>query len=837
MKTEEPVSKAPASTYRIQLSPAFTFRDLGAVTDYLSELGIDAIYASPVMEAVSGSTHGYDVISFSEVRRELGGESEFIQLLEKVRTAGLGWVQDFVPNHMAFSYENRWLSDVLLKGRDSKYSAYFDIEWDHPSPFLRGKVLAPFLASDYLEQLNDGKISFDDGMIDCSGMLMPCTAPHTAASSALQIHEILQRQHYLLRCHLSASSEINYRRFFAVNNLIAVRPEHDGCFTDMHEKILHIVNKGLISSLRIDHIDGLYDPRSYLERLHEATNVRPFVEKIIGEGETLCDEWLIAGTTGYDFLSMCNSLFVDWDGARRIQSAYSSMTGRRIGAGVIRKLKREICFRFFRGDFDRVAFRMLAELRSAPYFTEVGLHELSDLLIDIACAMDVYRTYVSESSASPRDIGTLSNALQKAMRGLHRKQLTQAFRMLIASARSDVRARRALMHFQQLTPAVYAKAVEDTLFFRYCPLISLNEVGCTSLLRTHGMRIGRFHNFILQRVSKFPYAMNATSTHDTKYGEDFRYRIDTLSEIPSRWLQHFKNFRAMNESKAGTLKRRPAVADEYYLYQLLIGLGANDRNVEALSDRIKSQMVKYLREGKLLSSWRKPDTEYETTVIEFVDRVISDSEFMKSFDELSSFLSYHGMIKSISSLLLKIGCPGTPDFYQGSEALCLNMTDPDNRRPVDFHTLRERLHLALQKGSGYAGLARMLESGMYEELKLFVTAAALRLRKAHRGLFMEGRYVPLSVSGDKGRFIAFARLKGKQAAVFLLPLLTVSTAQPSMLVEERAFLLLRGLETVNTLRSVFTGKEIETGHTSKLKLSELVSDVPWFFGMSGETDD
>jgi len=834
------------STYRIQLTPSFGFRALESLLGYLAELGVDAIYASPAFEARKGSTHGYDVTSYEAVRNDFGGESEFISLLRSVRNRNFSWIQDFVPNHMAFSMENRWLRDVLSRGRASRYADYFDIEWDHFSPLLKGKVIVPFLPSDCWNELREGHITIRDGSIlDAHGLLLPLrskagrrSAQSLSGEGSRSINEIIEIQNYRLRSALSSSYEMNYRRFFAVNELIGMRVEERELFLKMHSLLLSLIGRNLVTGVRIDHVDGMYSPLTYLRRLRKAVgNAYILVEKIFIGNEELREKWPVEGTTGYDFLRMSNGLFVDKRGCRKIASAYSEITGRRLHEDTFPSLKREITLRFFKGDFDRVAYQMLRELKGADYFSDVGVSELSEFLIEIASRLPVYRTYVDEVAADQKDLNILSETLNRVHSTGHRQSVHDAFRRLLNNAASDIRARRALMRFQQITPAVTAKSVEDTFFFRYSPLISLNEVGCSPL--SPSVEPPQFHRFIRRRFALFPFSMNATSTHDTKYAEDFRYRIDVLSEIPEEWIRKVREWFKMNEEKhlqvAG--KSSPIKADEYYFYQLLLGFEPDCNFDDFKTERIKRQLLKYVREGKVMSSWRYPDTEYEAALVSFAKRVLSDRAFMKEVRDFGQKISFHGFINSISSLLLKIGCPGIPDLYQGCEIVNSSMTDPDNRIAVDFTGLRNTMKaLGIYRSSGRRNAGRLLDEGAFSEIKMLMTSELLRVRRENGPLFKRGSYIPLKVSGKAGdHIIAFMRRRGRKMALFALPRLTVGLLHSSKYTD--AWLdgtAISGLPPGTELFNYYTMEPIRVETNGILNLQALVGGLPWKMAFSGD---
>ncbi len=892
------------STYRLQFTPQFTFRDAMAVIDSLKELGATTIYSSPIFEARQGSGHGYDVTDASKIRHEFGTLEEFTALSEAVHMAGMSWLQGIVPNHMAFDRSNRLLRDVLENGRASAHSVCFDIDWDHYSPGLKGKVVAPFLGTGYYEALakHELKLVVDDGvMVDYRGFRLPLSSmthrnliddiiasglsgdayepsEFTASgnddsASAVEIFRklisnrrfersarqviaeinrnlekidaILSKQHFLLRWHGSASREINYRRFFAVNDLIAVRVEDPPVFAELHSFAGELVRKGLVDGVRVDHIDGLSDPAEYLRRLRELIgDCFVAVEKITCGNERLSMKWPVDGSTGYDFMSWTNSLFVMPESRGPITDTYRKFTGYSgsIDENVI-ETKRKVVRTLLDGDVANVSLILLSSMKDRKYGRDVTLKGLQEAVIEFLAHMTVYRTYFSKGSYDKDDVERFSEALKSAsVTTPELKTELSALLSLMNDAATDISLRIPLMRLQQLMPSAMAKSVEDTFFFNYNALVSLNEVGSDP--REFGLTSTEFHKKIVERFRRHPYSMNSTSTHDTKMGEDLRCRISVLSEIPEEWDRHILRWRAANNRYRKKWKSGlcPTPGDEYYIYQILLGSRPPEGSSREWRKRLKAHMVKYMREGGTCTSWEKPDPAYESGCLQFIEKMLStgNDSFMKSFDRLQRKVAFHGFLNSMSMVTLKIMCPGVPDTYQGSEGWNFSFVDPDNRRPADFNSLKERLQSLSGRGNSHtaAELAGRFRDGA---VKTYITRLLLRLRRQESDLFLDGDYVPLKTAGaGKNNVVSFARKLGEKCAVVSVPRYTTrltgegrrSLWQGSW--NDTSILLPAGFPAV--LSDVFTGRKPGTGRKNsarRLMVKDVLVDFPVSVLLSG----
>jgi len=622
------------STYRLQ---PMKFSEIREKLDYFVKLGITHLYLSPVLKARPGSTHGYDVVDHTVINEELGGEDEYRKLIIEAKRKGLGIVQDIVPNHMVVHHTNWRLMDVLKKGKESKYYSYFDF-------YEEEKIRIPILGD------RNFKITYvnNEPYIDYYGNLFPVN--EQSKKYLNDIETLLRNQYYEL---VDWKEYPSYRRFFAVNELIAVKQENDWVFEESHRKILSFD----IDAFRIDHIDGLFDPETYLKKLKSKIEDRQiFVEKILSIDEKL--RWnFIEGTTGYDFLNYSNFLFTDNED--RLTEIYKRIWDKDLDEIVV-ETKKKIIDTMFKHDIERLA-NMLG----------VSYEELKNFL---SC-LKVYRTYITEEDRRDEEI------------------VKQCSPKVYEAMKKNV---KVFMKLQQYMPGVFAKSYEDTVLFIYNRLISLNEVGTN--LKHYSISCDEFHKFNLSRVGSFSF--NATSTHDTKFSEDVRMRISAISEIPDEWE---KKVNEWHDILTPSIDRN----DEYRLYQTLVGSfeGFN----EEYKERLKNHMRKALREAKVHTDWVNPNEEYENKVFSLIDKMFTNEKFKESFLEFEEKIDDMGKIKSLSLVTLKVTSPGVADFYQGLENFRYLLTDPDNRRPVTFDQLPEKYSEDLfDNGKIKAHLTRVL---------------------------------------------------------------------------------------------------------------------------------
>jgi (1->4)-alpha-D-glucan 1-alpha-D-glucosylmutase len=957
-----PCPQTPVATYRIQFSRDFTFRQARSIIDYLSRLGISDCYASPLLKSRSGSTHGYDVVSHDELNPELGGEGDFIPLVEDLHRRGMGLVLDIVPNHMSADESNlRWL-DLLEYGRYSTSSGFFDVRRSgRRRQTAASRLLLPVLGGEYGTALREGQLrivfspetgrlavrvhgsmslpltpssytpvlkrgirvlgdasprsseelrrlakEFDamptpDGQPPAEGVrglhsagrrlekkLSSLCADDQRVTAALEeamdeinsrpmaADRILEGQFYRLAFWRRAATEINYRRFLSVNDLVGIRVEEPSVFDASHKLILDMIARGAVTGLRVDHSDGLWDPEQYFVRLQarakrasreadgrekgkggawrqgRRTDARQsfylVAEKILRGGEELPRRWQIDGTTGYDFMNLVNGLFVLRTSSDRLKADFEEFIEGDVGTGergrppgaaaraapvpplsfedIAYVCRKQSMASLTRADVGALATCLQELSGTMPGFEDIPRRTLARSIEELAARFPIYRTYASPSSPSltGHEAELVKEALDRAEQGskgldpmawrlLRRVFLTRP----LAAAKREGRgegsgggggedegreeedlALRFIMMFQQFTPVVMVEGVENTAFYRYNVLSSLEEVGGDP--GRFGTSIGEFHAANAARSMRWPHSMLASSTHDTKRGEDVRARINVLSEVPAEWRSAVERWAKLNvKSKSGASEGAPAKggkgwtgegkvapgrSDEYLFYQTLVGAWPLGGVTPDFVERMVAYMQKASKEAKLRTSWLHPDDPYSAAMDTFVRGVLKDEEFLSDFESLNRKAVYFGMLNSLAQLLLKLTCPGVPDTYQGTELWDYSLVDPDNRRAVDFskrkqmlERLEERMGKPGSTATGTpttttapAGLAR----GLWEHpedgaVKMFVLSSTLRYRQAHRQVF-EGAYIPLAVTGPRGDHVcAFARESREGRVVVAVP--------------------------------------------------------------------
>ena len=686
---------APGSTYRLQLTPDFGFAEAAEAGEYLADLGVTHVYLSPVLEAVPGSRHGYDVTDHSRIRGELGGEEGFRAMAKRLRGLGLGLVLDIVPNHMAVPADlplNRQLWTVLRDGRGSRYASWFDIDWT-----ARGeRMLLPILGGPLESCLGDLRVEAGGGP-DGEPTLryFDHVLPLRPGTALLPMPGLLESQHYLLAGWRDASTELNWRRFFNVTSLIGVRVEEPAVFDATHEVIVRLVAEGLVDGLRIDHPDGLADPRGYLARLASATDgAWVVVEKILETGETLPVDWACAGTTGYDALKLIDGLFLDPAGADPLTAEYAQFTRQLGDAPVARRFadvavaaKREVATGTLAAEVTRLA-RLLGSV--CPGVTE---DETRAVLVEVLAAFPVYRAYVHPgeipSAAAEAAIG---DAVESARRRLPRKlrgladDLGQAVLGLRRPASGAAgRAGELVVRFQQTTGPVLAKGVEDTAFYRWSRLLALDEVGGDP--DRFGETPGAFHAAAERLAGAWPFTMTTLSTHDTKRQEDVRARLAVLAELPERWGRQVADWhaRAVTSSAFGQTAAAVDADTEYLIWQTLVGA----RPISG--ERLAGYLTKAVREADRRTSWTAPDAEYEAAVLGLAARALDDPGLSDSIGEFVAAIADDALANSLGAKIVQLTMAGVPDIYQGCELSGLSLVDPDNRRPVDFARRRALL--------------------------------------------------------------------------------------------------------------------------------------------------
>jgi (1->4)-alpha-D-glucan 1-alpha-D-glucosylmutase len=901
--------RIPLSTYRVQFNKRFGFSDAREIVPYLGELGITDLYASPIFKARQESSHGYDVVDHSSINPELGTMDGLEALSRDLRERNMGWLQDIVPNHMAYDSENRLLMDVLENGPQSQHINFFDIEWNHHDESLKGKLLAPILGGFFGECLENADIALEfnqhglfiryysttfplriDSYSEVLGnnlatlrKRMDRTHPdyvklmgvfyilknlpdrnesgerddqirftksmlwelyeanpvirlfmdenirlHNGSKgnpgSFKRLSTLLGQQFYRLAFWRVGVEEVNYRRFFAINDLISLRIEDKDVFDRVHQLPFRLIESGIVTGLRVDHIDGLYHPQQYLQRLRQgAPETFLVVEKILAAGEPLKPNWPIQGTTGYDFANAANGLFCQAANAEKLDAAYRNFTGIQLACGAMASEdKRLLIENDLLGGLENLVYQLKAIASKFTHASDFTLTGFRKALEAVFVNFPVYRTYINEEGADERDRQVIAWTMEKARASLpsHVHEIDFIERMLLAfsapefSKEEKKNALEFAMRLQQFTSPLMAKGIEDTFLYVYNRLVSLNEVGGNPDLFGHTPE--DFHAFARQRLAAWPHSQNATSTHDTKRGEDVRARIDVISEFPEEWEALVAQWHAQNKpfKKRRGAQFIPDRNDEYFLYQTLLGawpfedgvreaaaeIGAGENVPDGFRSRMREYLVKAVREAKVHTVWLKPDREYEDGFLEFLDRLLGIPHdpaqaaaqpnaqpasqpaappasqpavpFLTSFLPFQRKIAFYGLFNGLSQTLLKIAAPGIPDFYQGDELWDLSLVDPDNRRPVDYGVRKRMLaDIREREGNDLQGLLQEMLARLPDgKAKLFLIYRALKARSATPSVFQYGEYLPLPAEGPrKESVLAFARTFGRNWCISVMP--------------------------------------------------------------------
>ncbi|CAN5508854.1 malto-oligosyltrehalose synthase [soil metagenome] len=869
------------ATYRIQVHPDFGFADVQELLPYLRDLGISHVYLSPITESRPGSTHGYDVIDHNEVRDDLGGREGLNALMDACIEHELKLVLDWVPNHAGVGSRNVYWQDVLAYGPNSPYARYFDIEWKPLKPELLGKVLLPFLGKPYGDALDSQEIAvtYDDGRFYASyfesrfalapstyDLILAAALEHSERSDAYwdlkelhdaystltseerekaealrlrlaaileadqakpwlelpaeTIHDILERQCWRLSFWKTAGHEINYRRFFDINELVGLRMEDDQVFWDAHRLLGELLAHEAVEGVRIDHIDGMFDPHRYLDRLRELGGRSVWVEKILAHGEALPEDWPVEGETGYGFMNDAMHVLLDPESEHAIDRTYRRFVDdNRSYEDVVHASKAIVVDSMLSSELSRLAYE-LDRISEADYNTrDFTLAALQSALAEVVSAFDRYRTYLPYDEEGAREV--LLKAIYAA-RQRHPATERSAYDFLQRVVMGDIRpdlmdAQRAWVgRFQQYTAPVAAKGVEDTAFYRFVRFAALNEVGGEP--GDWAMPPAAFHARARHRAHRYPRNLLATATHDHKRGEDTRMRMIAIADVPQQWEDSLVLLADIGQQHTGI--HGPSRRDQYLFFQTLAALwhGSDHAN---LGDRLWTYMQKAAREAKLDTSWIDPSEDYESDLESFVRGVVSDERTSGALDDLSAELARLGFANSLTQLTLKLTTPGLPDFYQGCELQDLSLVDPDNRRPVDYD-LRRRLldeNEATLSDPSPEAVVDLINS-REEGAKFYLTARLLRLRRVMPELF-EGDYRALDLEGPGAEnWVAFSREGDGSAIVVIVPRRPIDASESE---QEHASVLLP-----DTLQSLgwtdwISGARIEGGES--IDTSSLA--IPW----------
>ncbi len=980
-------ANVPRATARLQFHKDFTFDQATALVPYFARLGVSHLYASPILKARPGSTHGYDCVDVGLVNPELGGEDALRRMAEAIHAAGMGLVVDIVPNHMGVGTDNAWWQDVLLWGPDSRYAFFFDIDWLSSDAALRGKLLMPFLGEGYGAVLGSGDLvlAFDErtpgiearyftnrfpiaiggyaAILDGTGhaalheaargfeavaeladlprndarereamlsrrdalladarALLSTALRADGARAALdralerfapgsaegrgRLHALLESQAYRLASWRVAADEINWRRFFEVTDLAGIKVERDEVFDAMHATTFRLYRDGVIDAVRVDHVDGLADPRAYCRklqrRLEEIERERPpsrwtrpwiVVEKILAADEDLRGDWMIDGTSGYDFMNEVGALLHDPRGAEPLAAFWSTATLRladfkseQVAA------RRQILAENLAAEFNAFARSLHRVARADIDTRDIALIAIQRAVTELLVQFEVYRTYIDGRGRSAADTTVIVEALRAAhetVRPSDRAVLAWLDHWLGGDGQSDdgplpdvlpqaeTRRQRserlhAITRFQQLTPPLAAKSVEDTAFYRYGRLISRNEVGSNP--GDFALTADAFHAKCLRRLGAFPHAMLAIATHDHKRGADTRARLAVLSEIPQRWIATIRRWMTLNtpiehraelvaEAVAENAPMTPpaglaaiahAVAesapvplpeDQIMLIQTLIGAwplslagtldvddGAVKGRVAAFVERVAAWQLKALRETKRPSDWAMPNESYEATCRAFLDRIMepATSPFFREAATFVASIAPAGALNGLVQSTLHLTVPGVPDLYQGNEFWDFSMVDPDNRTPVDY-AARQSALMGLDGGTTPASLLPHWRDG---RIKQALIARLLAVRTDKPLLFSLGDYQALSVDGKHAaQVLAFLRRNGSERMVVVVTLHAAALLEGSdrPLVDaarwEDTEVVLPPGNASNAWFDVVTGARRKSA-SRRLKVSELLSELP-----------
>ena len=848
--------RIPTATYRFQFTPEFGFDQARDLVPYLSRLGISEVYASPLFQASSSSTHGYDVNDPNQFSAALGGKEGFEKFSKALKAEDLGLLVDFVPNHMGIDGEFNWRwQDVLENGENSRFARYFDIEWQPRLDRLKDRVLVPILGAHYGAVLEKGELalSYAEGrfFIRYFRFRLPLR-PHSygavlqeimaqlpadddrrallrslsdafenlpaedteqrevllhktrdrlrdllASDDLLQarleqvlkkfngipgdpatvesLHALLESQHYRLAFWKVGAHEVNYRRFFAVDTLVGLKMEEPEVFDATHRLLGELVSRNAISGIRLDHIDGLWNPAQYLERLAELVRRKlngggplyTLVEKILAAEETLPAKWAVHGTTGYEFCANLIELFLDRADEPAWTRIYCDFTGERASSpDLTYQDKLFVLQEIFPNAIIGLANELDALIDSDWHWRDLSLHEIETGLLHLLACLPVYRTYRAPGQTMVEDE-------KKWVRQAVHQAITRnpcldptGLRFLAsvvmgdyppagASAEQKQAFANWVCKLQQATGAVMAKSVEDTHFYRYVRMFGANEVG--SHPSRFGQPVEEFHRINQQRLEQAPLNLLATSTHDTKISEDCRARLFALAELPAEWEAHLNAWHRITQALRHDVDGReaPDRQEEYLLYQLLLAawpLGMQSPD-DAFRQRIQSCFHKAQAEAKRNTTWTYPHKSWETATGSFIEAVLSSEEFLRDFVPFAERIAARGMTYSLAQTVLKLTSPGVPDIYQGNELWDFSLVDPDNRRAVDYEARKALLEKLDQRTPD-----DLWNNWTDGAIKMKIIQSILTYRREFPQVFTQGQYEPLEVRGGRAaEVIAFLR--------------------------------------------------------------------------------
>ena len=827
----------PVSTYRLQFNNHFTLTHLDALLPYLQTLGVTTIYASPIFGAAPESSHGYDGVDPTRINPEIGTEAQLRAIGGRLAEADMGWMQDIVPNHLAYHPDNEWLMDLLEKGPLSEFANFFDTSL--ASSFFHGRIMAPFLPFPMDETLahNALMLAYEGErlVLKVQGNVLPlkpgsyatvlragAAQPTDAVQLLLeqidqvrhfdepatyavrwaefrlqlaslmadgmmkdyvqhclkalnndpnQLQQLAEVQHYRFCTEPETRQAMTYRRFFTINGLICLNMGDENVFEAYHALTKTWLAEGIIQGLRIDHIDGLFDPAAYLKRLRILAGDEAYivVEKILQDDEDLPTDWATTtqGTSGYDFLAMVNNLLTDGRSEAAFRDFYQALIGTDTSlTDRIRYRKAYFLAQYMGGELNNLRQYFLSlNLIDATTLTELTAGELKQAIGEVLVACPVYRYYGNQLPLPADEADALQTMLDAI--GETKPELKTALgllenALLIEPLKGDAdynnRALRFYQRLMQFSGPLMAKGVEDTLLYTYNCFIGHNEVGDSP--ERFGMSPDAFHQAMQHRQTHWPLAQNATATHDTKRGEDVRARLNVLTALPDEWVAEVQHWQTLNaDAKENDA---PEPNDEYLMYQNLLGAyPMPGQDEDDFPNRFRLYLEKALQEAKRHTTGWVVEESYHEGVRAFTDRLFDrQGKFWNRFRAFHRDVADFGITNSLVQTLLKCTCPGVPDVYQGAEGWDLSLVDPDNRRPVDFVRRQCDLEafIARQQTASETVWSDLWQHRFDGRIKLALTYALLHERRQNAALFAEGAYRPLSVEGShREHVLAFAR--------------------------------------------------------------------------------
>lgn len=822
------MTAAPISTYRLQITPEFTFQDAEKLVPYLDRLGVTHAFISPILQAAPGSLHGYDVVDHSRISADNGGEDGLRGLANSLHERGMGLIVDVVPNHMAIPtpiWHNHALWSFLRDGNDSPYAAWFDIDPGAAGGFLLpvlGRPIGKVILDEEFD-IAEAAVPQPDGSVRTENVLryFDHVFPLAKGTEELPLVELLEAQHYRLASWRVANDELNYRRFFDVETLAAVRIEELPVFEQTHATLMRLQDEGVIDGYRIDHPDGLADPREYLRRLEGATGgAWTVIEKILEGEESLPEDFPVAGTTGYDALWRVQGIFHDPVGATELTRLWHAFTAdTRSFESITRESAKEVISGSLWAEITRLVDLAQRICDADIMLRDTTERQLQHAIIQLLMAMDRYRAYIVPGEKAPaREREVLAEATERATLEIGDDEGNLAALELVTALAGgqgqfssdgtlDPLRAEFITRFAQTCGPVHAKSLEDTAFYRYHRFLAVNEVGADP--NRIGVDPEALHDFCTRMLKTFPTSMTTLSTHDTKRSEDVRARLAALTEYPSEWATHVARLHTASAAHRGPLVD-PEV--ELFVWQTLAAMWElpTSRLAPLTKERLTGYLQKAMREAKVHTAWVDGNEKYEREVLDFALWALESSKVREILDEWTSLTFDSQRAAILGQKLIQLTMPGVPDVYQGNETLDLSLVDPDNRRPVDHEAHAKRLE-ALLAGETLEGIA---------DEKLLLVHRALETRRRHREAFVgpDTTYTPLPTSSSHA--VAFARAHAGGPA----DVVTVATRLPRRLAPRGQGW--RGARIVideGQYTNVLTGERIKGG---TLEIGDLLADWP-----------